>query len=320
MPRHFLSSADLVPEEQKDLIAAAFDRKERRDERVTSSATQDLPLRGRSVALIFEKASTRTRVSFETAVFELGGNPIALRRDELQLGRGEPIEDTARVLSGYVDAIVIRTFGQDRVVRLASHASVPVINALTDLEHPCQALADVMTVLTHQPDPSAVVFSYVGDGNNVAHSLLLAGANAGFGRLTVASPREFEPERSIVDRALQIAGRTGTVVSLTNDPEEACKGATVIYTDVWASMGQETEQEDRAKAFTGFQVSEELFSLAHPDSIVMHCLPAHRGEEIAAGVIDGPSSVVWEQAENRLHTQKALLAWLLSQQDSMRTA
>jgi len=302
--RGFLSIDDISSDELRSLLDAAANVKSEpigwRDR-----------LQGKQVALIFEKPSTRTRVSFEAAVSTMGGHAIVLRGDELQLGRGETIEDTGRVLSRYVDAIVVRTFGQDRLERLAEAASVPVVNALSDFEHPCQALADFLTIQEQQPSLTDVALTYVGDGNNVAHSLLIGGAKLGID-VRVGTPKGYEPFPQVVDRAREIADRTGATISVTNSLPEAVKGATFIYTDVWASMGQESSADERKRAFEDFQVDGKLLDMAAPDALVMHCLPAHRGEEIATDVIDGPRSIVWDQAENRLHTQKALLDLLLS--------
>ncbi|MGH2769231.1 MAG: ornithine carbamoyltransferase, partial [Actinomycetota bacterium] len=270
------------------------------------------PLEGRCVALIFEKPSTRTRISVEVAVVALGGHPVVLRGDELQLGRGETIQDTARILSGYVDCMVVRTFGQERLGGLAETASVPVINALSDLEHPCQALADLMTIRERFGDPSRLKLAYLGDGNNVCHSLLLSGALAGLAQVEAACPPGYGPEVAIVERARAIGAETGTRILISDDPDGACRGAHVLYTDVWASMGREAERAARSAAFARFAVSSDRLADAAPEGIVMHCLPAHRGEEIAAEVIDGPASVVWDQAGNRLHATKALLEWVMS--------
>ncbi|MGH2690485.1 MAG: ornithine carbamoyltransferase [Actinomycetota bacterium] len=305
-PRHFLSSEDLTPAEQAALVTRAAELKRTRGQ-------HQRPLDGWSVAMIFEKPSTRTRISFELAVVELGAHPVVLRGDELQLGRGETLEDTARVLSRYVHAVVVRTFGQERLTALAAAATVPVINALSDHEHPCQALADVQTIAEHFADPRGVVLTYLGDGNNVAHSLLLAGANAGYAEVRVSSPEGYGPDGDVVARAKAIGDATGTAVRVLTDPVEACEGATVLYTDVWASMGQEAERPPRLAALAGHALTGALLARAAPGAIVMHCLPAHRGEEIAADVIDGPRSVVWDQAENRLHAQKALLELVAGQ-------
>jgi ornithine carbamoyltransferase len=267
-------------------------------------------LAGRAVAMIFEKPSTRTRVSFEIAVASAGGHPVPLSSEELQLGRGETIEDTGRVLSRYVDAIVLRTFEQERLEVLASAAAVPVVNALSDFEHPCQCLADLLTILEVKGDLAGRTLTYLGDGNNVTHSLLLGGAKAGM-HVRAGTPPGFEPIPQVVERASDIAAETGGSVSLTHDPVAASRDADVLYTDVWASMGREEEAEERALVFPAFTLDREKVELAKPDVTVMHCLPAHRGQEITDEVIDGPSSVVWDQAENRMHTQKALLLWFL---------
>lgn len=304
MPRHFLSADDLDSGEQAALVHRGIQLKK-------AHRNHQLSLHGRSVGLIFEKPSTRTRVSFEVAVAELGGHPLVLRSDELQLGRGETVEDTARVLSRYLDAVVIRTFAQDRVEQFASESSIPVVNALSDFEHPCQALADVMTIVERFEDPKGLRLAYIGDGNNVCHSLLIAAAKAGFARIEVASPRGYEPVEAVVERAAEIGEETGTGIEVGHDPIKAAKDADVLYTDVWASMGQESEREARLKAFAGFTISSELLADAAPGAIVMHCLPAHRGEEIEADVMDGSALAVWDQAENRLHIQKALLEWLV---------
>ena len=305
-PRHFLSSDDITSSEQKALVTRARQLK-------GSRTRHRKGLAGKSIGMIFEKPSTRTRISFEVAVVEMGGHPVILRSDEMQLGRGETLEDTGRVLSRYLDALVVRTYGQDRLEGLAENSSIPVINALSDLEHPCQALADVMTISERFDKPSDVKFVYLGDGNNVCHSLLLAGAKAGLGSVTAVCPEGFEPIEPLVERSISIGEETGTKVLTTSDPQEACEGAHVLYTDVWASMGQEDEHAQRLKSFKGFQLDESLLSRAIPGAIVMHCLPAHRGEEISAEVIEGPASAVWDQAENRLHTQKALVEWLLKE-------
>jgi ornithine carbamoyltransferase len=240
----------------------------------------------------------------------MGGHPLALSSSDLQLGRGETIEDTGRVMSRYVDVIVLRTFGQDRLEALAEGATVPVVNSLSDYEHPCQILADLLTIREHRGGLEGAVIAYVGDGNNVTHSLLLGGAMAGM-HVRVATPIGYEPIPQVVGRAREIARDTGGSVRVGNDPLAAVEGSDVIYTDVWASMGQEAEHAERVLVFTPFQVNGKLVARAAPDAIILHCLPAHRGEEITDDVIDGPQSVVWDEAENRLHTQKGLLLWLL---------
>jgi ornithine carbamoyltransferase len=301
--RHYLIDDDLTSAELVRVLDEA--------DRMKKDRFANRALAGpKSVAVIFEKPSTRTRLSFEAGIAELGGHPIIIDARSTQLGRGETIEDTARVLSRYVSGIVIRTFGQDRLEALAASASVPVVNALTDLAHPCQILADLMTIREHKGGPAGVTLSYVGDGNNVAHSLLLGGALAGM-HVRIATPDGYQPLDGIVARAEAIAQRTGGSATVTNDPRAACDGADVLYTDVWASMGQEADADERRRAFAGFSLDEGLVSLAAADVMVLHCLPAHRGEEIAAAVIDGPHSFVFDQAENRLHAQKALLAFLM---------
>jgi ornithine carbamoyltransferase len=268
-------------------------------------------LAGKSVAMIFEKPSTRTRISFEVAISELGGHPVILNASELQLGRGETVEDTARVLSRYVHAVVVRTFAQSRLETLASAGSIPVINALSDFAHPCQALADLQTIREHRGALAGLKLAYLGDGNNVAHSLLKAGALAGM-HVALGSPAGYEPIPQVVDLAESLAAESGGRVTCTSDPLEAAADADVVYTDVWASMGQEGEAGMRTMLFRPFQVNAHVMEAAKPDALVMHCLPAHRGEEISAEVIDGPNSVVFDQAENRLHSQKALLLFLLT--------
>ena len=299
----FLSIDDLDPEMLTRLLDAADDAKKKPQS--LSSA-----LGGKQIALIFEKPSTRTRVSFEVAVESMGGHAIVLRSDELQLGRGETIEDTGRVLSRYVDAIVVRTFEHDRLVRLAAASTVPVVNSLSDYSHPCQALADYQTIREQKGEVAGLSLGYIGDGNNVAHSLMFGGAKLGM-NVRVATPVGHEPATSVTERCAQIAAGAGGTVTVTNVVAEAVADANVLYSDVWASMGQEAEAEQRRNVFGNYSIGPDEVDLAADDVIVMHCLPAHRGEEIAAEVIDGPHSVVWDQAENRLHAQKALLAWLL---------
>jgi ornithine carbamoyltransferase len=297
--RHYLSVDDLSTTELPQVLELAAELK-------ADPSRHTQALSGRSIALIFEKPSTRTRVSFEVGIVELGAQAVVLSSGELQLGRGETIQDTGRVLSRYVDAIVLRTFEQERLEVLSTTSSVPVVNALSDFEHPCQALADLLTIREQQEQLSGRVLAYFGDGNNVAHSLLLAGTKAGM-TVRVATPPGFEPIPQVVHRAEEIAAETGGEVELTHDPESAASGAHALYTDVWTSMGQDLETDERALVFPSYQVSQKLVELADPEVIVLHCLPAHRGQEITDEVIDGPRSVVWDQAENRPHTQKALL-------------
>jgi ornithine carbamoyltransferase len=265
------------------------------------------PLRGRTLAMVFQKPSNRTRVSFEVGMYQLGGHALHLLPQEIQIGKRETPSDTGRVLARYIDAIMVRTFDHDEVEELAEAAEVPVINGLTDTHHPCQALADLLTVREEYGGLEGVGVSYVGDGNNVAHSLAIGCALTG-ASLTIAHPEGHEPDPEVIE----LAGSLGAAPILTRDPREAVSGARAIYTDVWASMGQEDEADERKKRFAPFQVDEELMSLAESDAIFLHCLPAHRGEEVTAEVIDGPASRVFDQAENRLHAQKALLYLLLS--------
>src|SRR3954462_1070984 len=303
MTRHFLVDDNLSPAEQEAVLDEA--------DRMKKDPFSAQPLAGpQSVAVIFEKPSTRTRLSFDAGIAQLGGHPIVIDARSTQLGRGETMEDTGQVLSRYVSAIVIRTFGQDRIEALAESSSVPVVNALTDYAHPCQALADLQTVREKKGALSGLTLTYLGDGNNMAHSLLLAGALAGM-HVRVASPPGFEPIDQVVRRATEIGQRTGGSATVTNDALEAAAGADVLYTDVWASMGQEGEAASRRLGFQPDALDRAAVGAADDDVIVMHCLPAHRGEEIAAEVMDGPHSVVFDQAENRLHAQKALLSFLL---------
>ena len=300
-PHHFLTVESLSTSELVKVLDLADELKADRRQRDD--------LRGRSIAMIFEKPSTRTRISFEVGIAELGATPVVLNSSELQLGRGETIEDTAQVLSRFVHAVVVRTFAQSRLEALAT-GTIPVVNALSDYAHPCQALADLQTIREYKGSLAGVKLAYVGDGNNVTHSLLEAGAMAGM-HVAVATPAGYEPLPQVVDAARATAAETGGKVTVTNDPAQAVAAADVVYTDVWASMGQESESEARALLFRPYQVNTELMNAARPDAIAMHCLPAHRGEEISADVIDGTHSVVFAQAENRLHTQKALLLTLL---------
>ncbi len=268
-------------------------------------------LQGRSIAMIFEKPSTRTRVSFEVAAWQLGATALYLNWRDLQLGRGETIADTARVLSRYVDGIVARVKEHDKIVELAKYADVPVINALSDLSHPCQALGDYMTILELKGKLKGLTLAFVGDGNdNVLHSLLIAGAKLGV-NIRVASPPQLRPDPQILEKARKEAEYTGAAIEIMEDPVEAVRGADVIYTDVWVSMGQEDIREEKIRLLKPYQVNEKLLSYASDRVLFMHCLPAHRGEEVTDEVMDGPHSVVWDQAENRLHIQKAILALLI---------
>lgn len=264
------------------------------------------PLKGKSLGMIFEKSSTRTRVSFEVGMYQLGGQALFLSSNDLQLGRGEPIADTAKTLSRYLDGIMIRTFAQATVEELARHASIPVINGLSDLHHPCQALADLFTIREKRGKLKGLKFAYVGDGNNMAHSLIEACVKMGI-HVSLACPPGYEPDAGIMREARLVADRNNCQLRLRNNPDKAVQDADIVYTDVWASMGQEKEHALRLSAFQGYQVNAALMKRAASNAVVMHCLPAHRGEEIAGNIIDGPQSIIFDQAENRLHTQKALL-------------
>lgn len=267
-------------------------------------------LKGKTLGMIFQKSSTRTRVSFEVGIYQLGGCALFLSASDIQLGRGESIADTARVLSRYLDGIMIRTYAQSDVEELARCADIPVINGLTDLLHPCQILADLQTVRAVKGKLSGLKLAYIGDGNNIAHSLLFGCAKSGV-NISVASPKGYKPRQEIVAAAVEDARETGALIKVVTDPVEAVGDADVVVTDVWASMGQEAEQEARVRAFDGYQVNEELVKHARKDFIFLHCLPAHRGEEVSAGIIDGPHSVVWDEAENRLHVQKAIMSLIM---------
>ena len=300
-----LSSADLSAEQTQALLQLAGELKR---------GQRQIDLGGKVLGLIFTKASTRTRVSFSVAMARLGGQTLDLNPQLTQVGRGEPVADTARVLSRYVDALAIRTFGQQELAEYAHWATIPVVNALTDLEHPCQALADYLTLAEAfggaPADLAGLTLAYVGDGNNVAHSLMLAGALLGV-NVRVGCPVGFEPDQTVLQQAQTIAAAKGCQVQVVHEPLAAVRGAHALYTDVWASMGQEQEQTAREQAFTGWCLDEALLAEANSRAIVLHCLPAHRGEEISAGAMEGPSSRVFDQAENRLHAQQALLAALL---------
>jgi ornithine carbamoyltransferase len=302
--RHFLNDTDLSSAEQAVVLDRAAAMKKDR--------LADRTLAGKSVALLFDKPSTRTRLSFEVGVFELGGHPLVIDTTATQMGRGETFEDTARILSRFVHAVVWRTGGHDRIDKLASAATVPVINGLTDHSHPCQVLADLQTIQERTGGLAGVTLTYLGDGNNMAHSLLLGGAIAGL-HVRVATPKAYAPDADVLAEAQRIAATTGGSATATTDPLAAAEGADVLYTDVWTSMGQEDEAAERIAPFLPYALDEEKVALAGPDVLVMHCLPAHRGEEISPGVADGPHSIVFDQAENRLHAQKALLAWLVEQ-------
>jgi ornithine carbamoyltransferase len=300
--RDFTRMASWNPEDIKTVLDLADELKQlqrrREDHRL---------LPGRTLGMIFQKPSTRTRVSFEVGIAQLGGHALYLRADDLQLGRGETIKDTAVVLSRYLDAIMIRTYSQDDVEELAQHASIPVVNGLTDAAHPCQALADLMTIRERLGRLSGVKVAYLGDGNNVCASLMLGASKFGM-RFTAATPVGYEPKETVVKSARRSAVQSGGTVELTNDPRDAAKGADVLYTDVWTSMGQDEERQRRLEDLAGFGIDADVVAAAATDAIVLHCLPAHYGEEITEEVLYGPRSAVWDEAENRLHSQKALLS------------
>ncbi|WP_433957611.1 ornithine carbamoyltransferase [Cytobacillus horneckiae] len=300
---HLLTLADYSPEVIKGLVEKAYIMK-------NTDHLEEAPLKGKILGMIFEKSSTRTRVSFEAGMLQLGGHALYLNSQDMQLGRGETIADTAKVLSNYVDAIMIRTFSHDIIEELAEHATIPVINGLTDLYHPCQALADLLTIKEIKGTIEGIKCVYVGDGNNVAHSLMIAAAKVGMD-MTIACPKGYEPDESVVKMAKGFAAESGAAIVIEHDVNKAVKGADVIYTDVWTSMGQEEENEWRLQAFKDYQVNAALVQQAKDDYLFLHCLPAHRGEEVSAEVIDGDHSAVFQQAGNRLHAQKALLSELL---------
>jgi ornithine carbamoyltransferase len=297
--RHFLTLLDLSPSEHQRLLSRAQQLKA-----MHYQGARYEPLRNKVLGMVFEKSSTRTRVSFEAGIVQLGGTAIFLSPRDTQLGRGEPTEDTARVLSRMLDCVVMRTYDQETLECFAAHSLVPVINALTDRYHPCQLLADMQTYYEHRGAIRGRTVAWIGDGNNMCHSYINASCSFDF-RLQIACPPQFEPDRGIV-------GSAGDRVEITSDPHKAASDADLVVTDVWASMGQEKEGAKRQEAFRNFQVNDALLAQARPDALFMHCLPAHRGEEVSASVIDGPQSVVWDDAENRRHSQKALLEFLLA--------
>ncbi|GAB3437212.1 ornithine carbamoyltransferase [Flindersiella endophytica] len=306
MLRHFLKDDDLTPDEQQQVLDLADDVKQNR--------FKHRPLEGpKAVAVLFDKTSTRTRVSFSVGIAELGGYPLVIDAQTSQIAKGETIEDTARVFSRQVDAIVWRTYGQERIDAMAAASSVPVVNALTDEYHPCQILADLQTVRERKGKLAGLTFSYLGDGaNNMAHSYLLGGATAGM-HVRIGTPDGYLPDEAIVRRAAEIAGQTGGSVEVLHNAVAAAEGADVLATDTWVSMGQEAEAAERQRPFVPYAIDQTLLGRAADDAIVLHCLPAYRGQEISAEVIDGPQSAVWDEAENRLHAQKALLIWLLEE-------
>lgn len=304
--KNFLRDDDLTPQQQAEVLALAAELKR--------APFSKRPLEGpQGVGVIFEKNSTRTRFSFEIGIAQLGGHAVVVDGQSTQLGREETLQDTGRVLSRYVEAVVWRTFGQRRLEQMATGTTVPIVNALSNEFHPCQVLADLQTIAERKGDLKGLRLTYFGDGaNNMAHSLLLGGVTAGID-VTVAAPKEFAPLSFVLDAAKARAEETGAKITITEDPQEGATGADVLVTDTWTSMGQENDGLDRVAPFRPYRIDTELLSLAEPDAIVLHCLPAHRGEEVTDEVLDGPHSVVWDEAENRLHAQKALLVWLLEQ-------
>ncbi|MER1987039.1 MAG: ornithine carbamoyltransferase [Solibacillus sp.] len=304
--KDLLTLLDYTSEEVQQLIEFATQLKT-----VTKEGKCPRLLEGKTLGMIFEKSSTRTRVSFEVGMQQLGGYGMFMNARDMQIGRGEPISDTGHVLSGYLDAIMIRANSHDMVKELAEHASIPVINGLTDLDHPCQALADLETIAENKGDLKGLKIAYVGDGNNVAHALVVAAAHVGM-HVAVATPVGYECDEAIIGAAQIIAANNGSTVVVTNDPVEAVANADAVYADVWTSMGQEEETEKRLKDFAGYQINDELVAHAKSDYMFLHCLPAHREEEVATSVIDGPNSFIYEQAENRLHAQKAVLVSVMA--------
>ncbi|UVI29872.1 ornithine carbamoyltransferase [Paenibacillus spongiae] len=303
--RDFIALVDYSPEEVRYLIDLAIDLKGKQ-----KAGEIYHPLKGKTLGMIFEKSSTRTRVSFEVGMYQLGGQGLFLSGNDLQIGRGETIWDTAQTLSRYLDGIMIRTYAHRTVIELARGATIPVINGLTDTNHPCQALCDYQTILEHKGRLEGLKVAYIGDGNNMVHSLLMGAAKLGV-HMSVATPEGYEPDEDIIRQTMEAASATGSKISVHRDPKEAIADADVVYTDVWASMGFEQEQKEREIAFASYQVNEELTKYAKSDYLFMHCLPAHRGEEVSEGVIDGKHSIIFDQAENRLHAQKAIMAAIM---------
>lgn len=303
---HFISLQDCTSEEIIDLLDLADTLKKQNQDGISHPL-----LKGKSLGMIFAKSSTRTRVSFEVGMYQLGGHALFLSSNDIQIGRGETIADTARVMSRYLDGIMIRTFDHQDVVDLAKHGSIPIINGLTDLLHPCQALTDLMTVREQKGHLQGLKMAYLGDGNNMAHSLLIAASKTGMD-ITVATPQGYGCQQEFVDLARKNAASGGSKIEITDDPAAAISNADVVYTDTWVSMGQEEEKAERILKFKPYQVNSRLMQLAHPDAIFMHCLPAYRGLEVTEEVIEGPASVVFDEAENRLHAQKAILVRLLA--------
>ena len=302
--RDFITLLDLEPRELTTLLDRSVEMKR------SGTALNERPLMGKSVGILFEKASTRTRVSFEVGIYQLGGQSIFLSPRDVHLSRGEPLSDTAKVLSRYLSALVVRTYSQETVETLAREGSIPVINALTDLTHPCQTLADLVTIKENSDTLEGTRVVYLGDGNNVANSLIIGCSMTGI-HLKLACPQGYDPDPHFLAEGIRRSGISGGSVQLVRDPEEACRGAHFLYTDVWTSMGQEEESRKRRKDLAAYQLNTDRLNDADPDARILHCLPAHRGEEITEGLIDHPQSAIFDQAENRLHTQKALLEWLI---------
>ncbi len=303
--RDFISIHDYSPDEIAYILQFGLQLKKMQKEGIPHPV-----LAGKTLGMIFQKPSTRTRISFEVGMYQLGGYPLFLSPKDMQLGRGETIKDTALTLSRYLNGIMIRTFSHDEVLELAEYASIPVINGLTDFLHPCQVMGDMMTILEYKKTLKGIKLAFIGDGNNVAHSLLFGGAKTGTD-VVIGCPRGFEPMKEVLEAARQDALETGARLWVVEDPYEAVENADVVYTDVWASMGQEMEAEEKEKHFARYQVNSKMLELAKPDAIVMHCLPAKRGREITDEVMDGPNSVVFDEAENRLHIQKAIMALVM---------
>ena len=301
--RHFLTLKDYTKEEIIEIVELGLKIKKE-----FKAKAQPPYLHTQTLSMIFEKSSTRTRVSFEAGIFQLGGHGLFLSNKDIQLGRGEPVKDTARVISSMTDMIMIRTFEHSRLEEFASYSSVPVINGLTDSYHPVQLLADYMTMIEHGMDKDPIV-AYVGDGNNMTHSWMMLASKLGF-ELRIATPKGYEVDEAIMKDALEFCKTSGGKIVVTNDPNEAAKGATVITTDTWASMGQEDEKEARSKAFQGYMVDDAMMDLAQDNAVFLHCLPAYRGQEVSEELLEGPRSLIFEEAENRLHAQKGLMVWL----------
>lgn len=305
MNKHLLTLHDWSTEEILDTLSLADELKYKQ-----KNGIEHHLLKGKTLGMIFTKSSTRTRVSFEVGMYQLGGSALFLSANDIQLGRGETIYDTANVLSRFLDGIMIRTYDQKDVEDLAKFGQIPVINGLTDLYHPCQILADFQTIREHKGKLAGLKLAYIGDGNNMAHSLLLGGAKVGM-EIAIATPKQYECDPEVIKKAMEDAKATNTKLTLTNDPYDAIKDADVVYADTWVSMGQESEKEEKIKVFSDYQINKELFSFAKPDAIFLHCLPAYRGYEVTEDVIDGPNSVIFDEAENRLHAQKAVMVKLM---------